>query len=92
MNEKAFKATIISTKIMRKVEKDYPKLIGIEFCFENLNRVIVCPTSPISIIISDNDNNNYSISLSPLKNTNDLEEISDEVLIALEHLYDFLNS
>ena len=92
MNEKAFKATVISTKIMRKVEKDYPKLIGIEFGFENLNRVIVSPTSPISITISDNDGNHYSISLSPLKNTNDLEEISDEVLIALEHLYDFLNS
>lgn len=92
MNEKAFKTTVISTKIMRKVEKDYPKLIGIEFSFENLNRVIVSPTNPISIIIFDSDGNNYSISLSPLKNTNDLEEISDEVLAALEHLYDFLKS
>ena len=89
MNEKAFKATVISTKIMKKVEKDYPKLLGIEFAFENLNRVVVSPTI---ITIFDNDGNYYPINYSPFKNKKNLEEISDEILTTLEHLYDFLNS
>ena len=90
MNEKMFKATVISTKIMHKVEKDYPKLLGIEFSFENLNRVVVCPTV---ITIFDNNGNFYHINYSPFKNKKeDLEEISDELLVALEHLYNFLKS
>ena len=89
MNEKAFKATVISTKIMKKVEKDYPKLLGIEFAFENLNRVVVSPTI---ITIFDNDGNYYPINYNPFKNKKNLEEISDEILTTLEHLYDFLNS
>lgn len=89
MNEKMFRATVISTKIMRKVEKDYPKLLGIEFSFENLNRVVVSPTI---ITVFDNNGNYYPINYSPFKNKKNLEEISDEVLTALEHLYDFLKS
>ena len=89
MNEKAFKATVISTKIMKKVEKDYPKLLGIEFAFENLNRVVVSPTI---ITIFDNDGNYYPINYSPFKNKKNLEEISDEILTTLKHLYDFLKA
>lgn len=86
MNERTFQAMVFCTKIIKKMENDFPKMIGAEFNFEDF-RVSVC--SSIISIENCNDGNCYVISTFPSKNK---KEIPKNVVNVLNHLYDFLKS
>lgn len=86
MTENLFKTTVLCTKISKITKERYPELIGVEFSFETCEAIIIFEDQ-ITIF---NNHNYYKVDLFMLKHRVNKDEIPDQLVRALERLYDFL--
>lgn len=85
MSEDLFEAIIISTKIEKVMKENFPKMIGVEFSYDDFK--VVVETTGIMM-----ECNNYTCYISLNPNRNEGKENRRIPINTLKHIYDFLKA